>query len=78
MGQIDLSCERCGKAFKADGEIPRRGPICFKCHVQSINLGFTYGKDNFHGDTIGEKQRRTVEQAKINGYNAEPVGTRWI
>jgi hypothetical protein len=40
-------------------------------------LGFTYGQEDFHGPTVAERQRHTVEQAKINGYNAEPV-TNWM
>jgi hypothetical protein len=72
------TCTQCSTVFEYEGELPRRGSICFACHVKTIRLGFTYGKDNFHGDTIGERQRKTVEDAKINGYDAVPVGSRWI
>jgi hypothetical protein len=41
-------------------------------------LGFTYGKEDFHGPTIKERQQKQVADAKINGINAEPVGSRWI
>lgn len=58
-------------------EIPRRGAICFRCHVKDVNIGFTYGRDNFHGDTIREKQRKIVSDAAINGVTAEPV-TNWM
>lgn len=77
FAMVEFVCERCMRSFY-DEDLPRRGEICFGCHVKSVNLGFTYGKENFHGDTIGERQRKTVEDAKINGYNAEPVGTRWV
>jgi hypothetical protein len=73
---MSYSCEKCQKVTDAD--MQRRGPICFSCHLRGIRIGFTYGKDNFHGPTIGERQRQTVEQAKINGYNPEPVGNRWV
>jgi hypothetical protein len=73
---MSFVCQNCDK--EKDETLQRRGPICFACHVKSIRLGFTYGKENFHGDTIGERQRKTVEDARINGYNAEPVGTRWV
>lgn len=73
---MSYMCEKCGRTV--DSEPQRRGLVCFGCHVKTINLGFTYGKENFHGATIGERQRQTVEQAKINGYNAEPVGSRWV
>lgn len=71
-----FNCIQCSREFAAD-EMPRRGEICFACHVKSVRLGFTHGKEDFHGPTIAERQRQTVEQAKINGYNAEPV-TNWM
>lgn len=73
----DFTCVQCGRSFQ-DKELPRRGEVCFRCHVRTIRLGFTYGKDDFHGPTIRERQAKTVSDAKINGYNAEPVGSRWV
>lgn len=72
-----FTCTRCQSEFTADA-IPRRGEICFKCHVRTVNLGFTYGKENFHGDTIKERQDRQVAQAKAAGIDAQPVGSRWV
>jgi hypothetical protein len=40
-------------------------------------LGFTYGKEDFHGPTVRERQRKQVEDAAIHGINAEPV-TNWM
>jgi hypothetical protein len=74
---LDLVCKECSKAFQVE-ELPRRGAVCFGCHVRTIRLGFTYGKEDFHGPTIRERQEKTVADAKINGYNPEPVGTRWV
>lgn len=71
-----IVCQECSRDFEAE-ELPRRGAVCFRCHVKNIRLGFTYGREDFHGPTIRERQRQTVEQAKINGYNAEPV-TNWM
>lgn len=73
---MDFTCIHCSKPFQ-DDELPRRGEVCFKCHVKTIRLGFTHGQEDFHGPTIRERQRQTVEQAAINGYNAEPV-TNWM
>jgi len=73
---LHFTCTQCQREFSAD-ELPRRGEICFACHVRTVRLGFTYGQEDFHGPTIAERQRQTVEQAKINGYNAEPV-TNWM
>jgi hypothetical protein len=54
-----------------------RGAVCFSCHVKSVRLGFTYGKQDFHGPTVRERQRKQVEDAAIHGINAEPV-TNWM
>jgi hypothetical protein len=72
----NFTCEECSRQFY-DEELPHRGAICFGCHIKSVRLGFTYGKDNFHGDTIAEKQRKIVSDAAINGVQAEPV-TNWM
>lgn len=69
-------CLNCLTEFDAD-ELPKRGSICFKCHVKTIRLGFTHGKEDFHGPTIAERQRQTVADAKANGITAEPV-TNWM
>ena len=73
-----LNCSRCSKEWSHDGELPRRGNICFACHVKSVNLGFTYGKEDFHGPTVRERQQQQVADAAKNGVNAEPVGSRWV
>jgi len=72
----NFTCEECSRQFY-DEELPHRGAICFGCHIKSVRLGFTYGKDNFHGDTIAEKQRQIMSDAVINGVQAEPV-TNWM
>ena len=60
-----------------DTELPRRGSVCFKCHLKTIRLGFTHGKEDFHGPTIAERQRQTVSDAAAKGITAEPV-TNWM
>lgn len=72
----EFRCLNCLSAFEAD-ELPKRGSICFKCHVKTIRLGFTHGQEDFHGPTIGERQRQTVADAAAKGINAEPV-TNWM
>lgn len=73
----EFVCESCARVFY-DEELPRRGAICFGCHVKGIYLGFTYGKDNFHGDTIKQRQDQQIQQATEAGRTIEPVGTRWV
>jgi hypothetical protein len=51
---MNMKCD-CGRDLQTENDI-KRG-FCFGCHVKSVRLGFTYGKDNFHGPTIREQQR---------------------
>lgn len=74
---MEFVCEQCSRHF-FDEALPRRGSICFGCHIKSIEIGYSHGRENFHGDTIGEKQRKIVADAKANGIDAAPVGTRWV
>lgn len=71
------SCIHCGKVESSD-DLPRRGAVCFGCHVKTIRIGFTHGKDDFHGPTIKERQDLQVKQAENAGIKAEPVGNRWV
>jgi hypothetical protein len=41
--------------------------------VRGINLGFTYGKENFHGDTVREKQDKMFADAKAKGITIAPA-----
>ena len=68
----EFRCLDCLSTFM-ETELPRRGSICFKCHIKGVQWGFTYGKDDFHGPTIGERARKTVADAKANGITAELV-----
>ena len=71
------NCEQCGKLEAVD-VIPRRGKVCFACHIKTIRLGFAHGKEDFHGPTIKERQEQQVAQAKAAGIDAQPVGQRWV
>ena len=73
---MQFTCKNCNNLFEAD-EKPHRGEVCFKCHIKTIRLGFTHGKEDFHGPTIAERQRQIVSDAAVNGINAEPV-TNWM
>jgi hypothetical protein len=72
----EFRCLDCLSTF-IEAELPRRGSICFKCHIRTVNLGFTYGKADFHGPTVKERQDKQLADAKSAGINAEPV-TNWI
>lgn len=71
------SCVHCGKVEFSDS-LPRRGAVCFGCHLKTIRIGFTHGKKDFHGPTIRQRQEEQVRVAAANGIKAEPVGSRWV
>jgi hypothetical protein len=73
----EFKCERCESTWIEDS-LPRRGEICFACHLKSIRIGFTHGKAEFSGPTIGERQRQTIESAAKEGRTIEPAGSRWV
>ena len=70
-----LQCEQCGKVFTFD-VIPRRGAICFRCHVKDVNIGFRYGQDNFHNTTLREQEREILGDAAARGVEVEYVGNK--
>jgi hypothetical protein len=69
-------CTNCRKTWTFDVK-PKRSE-CFKCHLDGISLGFTYGKEDFHGPTIRERQQEMVAGAERTGTKIEPVGKRWV
>lgn len=72
MEVYEFNCVQCG-GFVSVNEVPRRGKICFKCHIKTVDIGFKYGKDNFHGPTIKERQDKIVSDAKAAGVTAVPA-----
>jgi hypothetical protein len=72
-----ITCSECSKDFEAE-VTPRRGAICFACHIKTIRLGFTHGKADFHGPTIKERQDKQISNARAAGLDPQPVGSRWV
>lgn len=72
-----LNCTECGRLFTFD-EVPRRGAVCFKCHVKGVTFGFQQGQQMFHDHTIKEQERQIIDSAKKEGRNIEYVGNRWV
>jgi hypothetical protein len=70
-------CDKCDSRFVGD-VLPRRGSVCFKCHLKTVNIGYTYGKENFHGDTIKQRQDKAIADATKEGRTIEPIGNRWV
>jgi hypothetical protein len=72
-----LNCTECGRTFTFD-VIPKRGAVCFKCHVGSIRFGFQQGQQMFHDKTIKEQEREIIDSAKREGRNIEYIGNKWV
>jgi hypothetical protein len=41
-------------------------------------MGFTNGKEDFHGPTVRERQHEIESKAKAEGREIELVGKRWV
>ena len=72
-----LNCEECGRLFTFD-VIPKRGAVCFRCHVKGVSFGFQQGQQMFHDKTIKEQEREIIDSAKREGRDIEYVGNRWV
>ena len=69
-------CTTCGEVWTFDVK-PRRTE-CFKCHIAGVRLGFTYGKEDFHGPTVRERQKQHESEMAANGIDFAPVGRKWV
>lgn len=68
-------CEICGKP----GGEERMGTVVhFACKLKGISLGYTYGRESFHGPTIREQERQIHAEAAEQGRKITPVGNRWV
>ena len=56
---------------------PSRVEGCYACKVSTVGLQFTYGKADFHGATIGERQERAVSDARSAGLDPVPQEKTW-
>ena len=71
------NCIHCDNLLTFD-VIPRRGKVCFKCHIGTVTFGFQGGKEEFHGDTLSQRRQEIEHTAKVEGREIEPVGKRWV
>lgn len=69
-----MKCSTCDKSIESENDI-KRG-YCFKCHVKTVQLKFTYGKETFHGPTIREQQREMEESPRFKAGEIEKVPER--
>lgn len=69
-------CARCEDLLHAQQHAERE-PGCFACKVDTVGLQFTFGKANFKGPTIGERQEKQYAEAKRDGVDIAPVPKTW-
>lgn len=70
-------CARCEDAIHA-AQHPTPEDGCYACKLDSVHLGFTWGREDFHGPTIKERQDKQIAECAADGVDIEPVGTRWV
>jgi hypothetical protein len=69
-----MHCSSCSKPIESENDI-KRG-LCFKCHVKNVRLGFTHGKEDFHGPTIRQRQREMEDSPRFKAGEIEKVPAR--
>lgn len=69
------TCIDCRK-MKPDTEYnDTHGSVCFGCRVKTVNLGFTYGREAFHGPTTRELVAQAYSDAAASGEKIIPRTT---
>lgn len=48
----------------------------FKAKLRSLSFGFAFGRDQFHGPTIRERQEHMITKSRENGHEITPIGHR--
>lgn len=74
-------CSKCGNEQNDLRGMTDPAPVvkCSECNldmpqVMKASFQFTYGKENFHGPTIGERATHQIETARAAGLDPVPVG----
>lgn len=71
----DMICTECDTEWPVD-RFCQDGPnptVCFRCRVQTVNLGYGGYRQQFHDGTIAERQRRQIAEARSNGLDPIPA-----
>jgi hypothetical protein len=75
-----MTCDTCGEEkplskFNLESFSPE---TCFRCRVESVDIGFGGFRDAFHGDTlvggtIKSDNEHTINEGRANGYDPVPA-----
>ena len=71
-----VTCPQCGVSRPSESFSSGRVK-CFRCHIASVSLQYTYSQATFHGPTgkeLGDRERHLFR--KRMGYDPEPVPQR--
>lgn len=73
---VDCGQERPYSKFNGESGSP---DSCFPCRVSTVRMGFSAGKEAFHGDslvggTLASDNRNTIDLARKNGHDPVPAG----
>jgi len=69
-----MKCSTCERPIESENDIKRQ--LCFRCHVKDVRLGFTHGREAFHGPTEREQQRAMEESPRFKAGEIEKVPAR--
>jgi len=69
-----MYCSSCLRPIESESDLKRC--LCFKCHVKNVRLGFTYGIETFHGQTIRERQREIEDSKDFKEGKIEKLSAR--
>lgn len=69
-------------APRLDGASMQPCDACRPRESRGPQIHFKYGKEDWHGDTVGQRVEEHVranrEQGRELGRDYEPVGSRWV
>lgn len=84
MPNYAYECPKCGRTKHdlrpmSESDYRPNCPFCETVQMDKLLGGsfqFTWGREDFHGPTVRERQERQIAEAKSMGIEAVPVGYR--
>lgn len=86
MPNYSYRCNRCGHTRDVVRPMADSAAITICDHCEkgpmdklfSASFHYAYGREQFHGPTIGERQEEQFRVARAAGIEPEPAGARWV